>query len=48
MWKWLWSWVIGREFKNFKCRKSLGRIEQDVGNNMDIKGNSGEALDRKD
>lgn len=40
---WLWSWVMTRSWKSFQAhdRKDLHCLEEIVGRNMDVKGDSG-------
>lgn len=54
MWKWLWSCVIGREWKSsevharVKTESSQVYHEQTVGTTLPIKGNSGESSERRE
>ena len=47
---WLWSWVMTRSWKSFQAhdRKDLHCLEEIVGRNMDVKGDSGKDLEGRE
>lgn len=42
MWKWLWGWVMGRDWRSFVVLARERLPWRDSGRNVDVKGDSGE------